>query len=113
MWRNKIIRNYSDLLILLVKQVIDYRGMVSTITKQYETTKLKNKLIETNESNKKRQRGNQNPYIEEEQRTQWPKVKVQKDKQWTTKHTYKAKDRVTRTPLKSQVLRKGKQFLHH
>jgi hypothetical protein len=55
--------------------------MVSTITKQYETTKLKNKLIETNESNKKRQRGNQNPYIEEEQRTQWPKVKVQKDKQ--------------------------------
>jgi hypothetical protein len=55
--------------------------MVSTITKQYETTKLKNKLIETNESNKKRQRGNQNSYIEEEQRTQWPKVKVQKDKQ--------------------------------
>jgi hypothetical protein len=58
-----------------------YVLMVSTITKQYETTKLKNKLIETNESNKKRQRGNQNPYIEEEQTTQWPKVKVQKDKQ--------------------------------
>ena len=26
-------------------------------------------------------RGNQNPYIEEEQTTQWPKEKVQKDKQ--------------------------------
>jgi hypothetical protein len=31
------------------------------------------------------QRGNQNPYIEE-QTTQWPKEKVQKDKQWSTKH---------------------------
>jgi hypothetical protein len=33
------------------------------------------------------QRGNQNPYIEEEQTTQWPKEKVQKDKQRSTKHT--------------------------
>jgi len=32
------------------------------------------------------QRGNQNPYIEEEQTTQWPKEKVQKDKQRSTKH---------------------------
>ena len=47
------------------------------------------------------QRGNQNPYIVEEQTTQWPKEKVQKDKQRSTKHTYKAKDRVTRTPLKT------------
>jgi hypothetical protein len=47
------------------------------------------------------QRGNQNPYIEEEQRTQWPKEKVQKDKQRSTKHTYKIKDRVTRTPVKT------------
>jgi hypothetical protein len=39
------------------------------------------------------QRGNQNPYIEEEQTTQWPKEKVQKDKQRSTKHTYKTKDR--------------------
>jgi hypothetical protein len=45
------------------------------------------------------QRGNQNPYIAGEQTTQWPKEKVQKDKQWSTKHTYKTKDRVTRTPL--------------
>jgi hypothetical protein len=27
------------------------------------------------------QRDNQNPYIEEEQTTQWPKEKAQKDKQ--------------------------------
>jgi hypothetical protein len=47
------------------------------------------------------QRGNQNPYIEEELTTQWPKEKVQKDKQRSTKHTYKTKDRVTRTPLKT------------
>ena len=47
------------------------------------------------------QRGNQNPYIEEEQTTQLPKEKVQKDKQRSTKDTYKTKDRVTRTPLKT------------
>ena len=46
--------------------------------------------------------GNQNPYIEEEQTTQWLKEKVQKDKQRSTKHTYKTKDRVTRTPLKNE-----------
>jgi len=45
--------------------------------------------------------GNQNPYIEEEQTTQWTKEKVQKDKQRSTKHTHKTKDQVTRTPLKS------------
>ena len=43
---------------------------------------------------------NHNSYIEE-QTTQWPKEKVQKDKQRSTKHTYKTKDRVTRTPLKT------------
>jgi hypothetical protein len=41
----------------------------------------------------------QNTYIEEEKTTQWQKEKVQKDKQQSTKHTYKPKDRVTRTPL--------------
>jgi hypothetical protein len=46
------------------------------------------------------QSGNQNPYIEEEQTTQWPKEKVQKDKR-STKHTHKIKDQVTRTPLKT------------
>ena len=44
------------------------------------------------------QRSNQNPYIEE-QTIQWTKEKAQKDKQRSTKHTYKTKDRVTRTPL--------------
>jgi hypothetical protein len=48
------------------------------------------------------QRSDQNPYIEEEQTTQWPKEKGQKDKQWSTKYTYKTKDRVTRTPLKTR-----------
>ena len=55
------------------------------------------------------QRDNQNPYIEEEQTTQWPIENVQKDKQRSTKHTHKTKDRATRTPLKTgwiQVLRK-------
>jgi hypothetical protein len=41
-------------------------------------------------------KGNQNPYIEEEH-----KEKVQKDKQRSTKHTRKTKDRVPRTPLKT------------
>ena len=45
--------------------------------------------------------GNQNPYIEEEQTTQWPKEKVHKDKQRSTRHTHKTKDQVTRTPLKT------------
>ena len=47
------------------------------------------------------QRGNQNPWIDEEQTTQYPKEKGQKDKQRSTKHTYKTKDRVTRIPLKT------------
>ena len=44
--------------------------------------------------------GNHNPYIEKEQTTQWPKEKVQKGKQRSTKYTHKTKDRVKRTPLK-------------
>jgi hypothetical protein len=50
---------------------------------------------------KRYQRGNQNLYIKEEQTTQWSKEKVQKDKQRSTKHTYKTKDRVTQTPVKT------------
>jgi hypothetical protein len=37
--------------------------------------------------------GNQIPYIEEEQITQWPKEKAQKDKQRSTKYTHNTKDR--------------------
>ena len=47
-----------------------------SLTEEFEDTKM----------------GNQNPYIEEEQTTQWTKEKVQKDKQRSTKHTYKTKD---------------------
>jgi hypothetical protein len=43
-------------------------------------------------------------YIEEEQIAQWPKEKVQKDKQRSTKPTYKTKDRVKRTPLRTGEL---------
>ena len=39
--------------------------------------------------------GNWNLQFEEEQTTQWPKEKVQKDQQRSTKHTYKTKVRVT------------------
>ena len=46
--------------------------------------------------------GKQNLYIEEEQTTHWPKENVQKDKQRSTKHTHKTKDRVTETPLKTE-----------
>jgi hypothetical protein len=46
--------------------------------------------------------GNQNPYIKEEQTTQWPKENKQKDKQRSTKHTHKTKDGVTRNPLKNR-----------
>jgi hypothetical protein len=48
-------------------------------------------------------KGNQNQYIEEKQTTQWPKEKVQKDKQRFTKHTFKTEDRVTLTPLNTGV----------
>ena len=43
--------------------------------------------------------GNQIPYIEEEQTTQWPNEKVQKNKQRSTKHIHKTKDQ---TPLKGE-----------
>jgi hypothetical protein len=38
----------------------------------------------------------------EEQTTQWSKEKGRKDKQRSTKHTHKTKDRVTRTQLKTE-----------
>ena len=42
-------------------------------------------------------------HIDEEQTIQCLKEKIQKDKQRSTKHTYKTEDRVTRTPLKLGV----------
>ena len=47
-------------------------------------------------------RVNLNSQIEEEQTTQWPKEKGQKDKQRSTKHTHKTRDRVIRTSLKQR-----------
>jgi hypothetical protein len=51
----------------------------------------------------KRQRRYQmgNQYIEEEQTRQWPKEKVQKDNERSTKHTHKTKDCVTQTLLQT------------
>ena len=61
--------------------------------------------------------GIHNPSIEEEQTAQWPREKVEKDKQRSTKHTYKTEDRVTRTPLNTErelrCSRKGDRFLLH
>jgi len=64
-------------------------------------SKKNNKSVSNSRRVWRYQRGNQNPYIEEEQTTQWPKEKRKKDKQRSTKHTHKIKDRVTRTPLKT------------
>ena len=47
--------------------------------------------------------GNQNPYIEEDQTTQWPKEKVQKDKNDLQNITQKTIYGVTRTPLNPWV----------
>jgi hypothetical protein len=44
-------------------------------------------------------KGQSESYIEDEKKTQWPKEKLQKDKQRSTKHTYKTKGRVTRVPV--------------
>jgi hypothetical protein len=41
--------------------------------------------------------------IEEEQITQWPKEKVQKDKKRSTKYTHKTKNQVIRTPRISLI----------
>ena len=48
--------------------------------------------------------------ISKKNRTQWPKEKVQKDKQRSTLHTYKTKDSVTRIPLKTggELMRSGR-----
>ena len=63
-----------------------------------------NKMMFSFMKSLKYQRGNQNPYFEEEQTTQWPKEKVQKDKQWSTKHTYKTSYDYNLTIMKSPKL---------
>jgi hypothetical protein len=72
--------------LLLLPQILELLGFpILWLLEEFEDTKG----------------GNQNPYIEEEQTTQWPKEKVQKDKLRSTKHTYKTKDRITWSPLKT------------
>ena len=44
----------------------------------------------------------QSESVYRKQTTQWPKEKVQKDKQRSIKHKHKTKDGVTRTPLKME-----------
>ena len=46
-------------------------------------------------------KGQSESIYEEDQTIQCPKEKVQKDKQRSTKHAYKTKYGVTRTPLKT------------
>jgi uncharacterized protein YxeA len=60
--------------LISLHQTIQNTGMIQVIMyEEFEDTK----------------RDNQNPYIEEDQTTHWPKEKVQKDKQRSTKHTHK------------------------
>ena len=73
----------------------------TTKTGRHDIAEILLKVALKHQKSKSIQRGNQNPYIEEEQTTQWPKGKVEKDKQWFIKHTYKTKDIVTRAPLKN------------
>ena len=46
-------------------------------------------------------KGQSESVYHEEQTIQWPKENKQKYKRRSTKYTYKTKDRVTRTPLKT------------
>ena len=56
--------------------------------------------------------GNENSYIEEKQTTQWLKEKVQKDKQRSTKHTYKTNDRVTLIKVLSVIEERKYSYYH-
>ena len=48
------------------------------------------------------QKGNQNPYIEEEQTTSWPRKKYKRTNN-DLQNTHTTKDRVTLTPLKQLI----------
>ena len=72
------------------------------VTMQSEISKRDNTGTKSIKKSLKIPKGQSDPYIEE-QTSQWLKENIQKDKQRSTKHTYKTKDRATRTPLKSRV----------
>ena len=92
--------NYSHLFDLITAELCLCNSpctLVFSITKEdrHNITKILLKRVW------RYQRGNQNPYFEKEQTTQCPKEKGQRDRQWSTKHTHKTKDRVTQSPLKT------------
>ena len=94
-WHKHDMKDFLDLDEELPRQLLE-KFLVSPLLSEKKThCRISSKRVW------RYQRGNQNPYIEEEQTTQWPKEKGQKDKQRSTKHTHKIKDRVTRTSLKT------------
>ena len=85
---------------ILLKVVLSTMIIILILNRDDVKSKFRKQNIRSDQRRVGRyQRGNQNPYIEEEQTAQWPKEKVQKDKRRSTKHTHQTKDRVTRTPL--------------
>jgi hypothetical protein len=101
---NHIQRILSNRINVLCNNVFDIQVYFNRVNRVYPQSKTK---ISYTMARLRRvwryQKGHQNPYIEEEQKTQRSKEKGQKDKQRSTKHTFKTKDRVTRTPLKTGV----------
>ena len=91
----------TDYKVLFQTQIISMRPF-HDIYQSWNSNILKSNYSSHRRRVWKYQRGNQNPYIEE-QTTHWLKEKVQKDKKRSTKHTHKTKGRVTRTLLKTGV----------
>jgi len=76
--------------------VLRYHSLPLLITSSgYSSSSFHHLLLSVHTEFEDTKWSNQNPYIEEELTTQWPKEKkVQKDKQRSTKHTYKTKVRI-------------------
>jgi hypothetical protein len=108
LWTRQVLVNHTLTLIPFLNDLETYKLILSTPSLERNNRNKNLCVLKTNvsyvyckKSLKIPKEGNQNLYIEEEQTTQWPKEKVQKDKQRSTKHTHKTKDRATRTPLKT------------
>jgi hypothetical protein len=76
---------FWPLCLLIKEEFEDIKGVI-------RIRKSKKNRQHNGQKKKDRQHNDQKT---EEQTTQWPKEKGQKDKQRSTKHTYKTKDRVT------------------
>ena len=68
-----------------------------------KNTKGQTMIYKQYNGQKKKDQGTNNDLQTEGQTIQWTKEKRPRDKQRSTKHTHKTKDRVTRTPLKSDI----------